>query len=230
MSLIPAPLLSLFYPDCCAGCNTPLFTHENAVCTSCIENLPRTKFLDDPENEVEKIFWGRVPVLAAGSFLFFVKGGILQNMLHQLKYKSHTVVGEELGRLAGGALLNSNRFNAIDCVVPIPLHEKKLKKRGYNQCSFIGEKIAEQLNADYNDFALLKVTHNESQTRKSKFQRWLNVKTIFQIAEPESIQNKHVLLIDDVVTTGSTLEAAAQKLLSVKGVRVSIFTVAFTKK
>lgn len=230
MPLIPEPLVSLFYPVCCGGCNTPLFSHENAVCTNCIENLPRTAFLDDPENEVEKIFWGRVPVLAAGSFLYFVKGGILQNMLHQLKYKGNTDVGIELGRLAGEALLKSERFNAVDCVIPIPLHEKKLKKRGYNQCSFIGEKIAGVLGADYNDFSLLKVTHNESQTRKSKFQRWLNVKTIFEIAEPEAIQNKHVLLIDDVVTTGSTLEAAAQKLLSVEGVRVSIFTVAFTKK
>lgn len=230
MQLLPEALISLFYPNCCAGCNTPLFTHENAVCTGCIESLPFTEFLNDPENEVEKIFWGRVPVVSAGSLLFFVKGGILQNILHQLKYKENTAAGEELGRLSGEAILKSDRFNAVDCIIPIPLHKKKLKKRGYNQCSFIGEKIAAVLDAEYNDYSLVKVTHNESQTRKSKYRRWLNVKTIFQIADPEAIKDKHVLLIDDVVTTGSTLESAAQTLLTVEGVRVSIFTVAFTKK
>ncbi len=230
MQILPSALVDLFYPNCCAGCNTPLFSHEHSICTSCLESLPLTESLNDPENEVEKIFWGRVPVLSAGALLYFVKGGILQNILHQLKYKGNEGAGEELGRISGEALLKSERFNAIDCVIPIPLHEKKMKKRGYNQCSFIAKKIAQTLGSEYNDYSLTKVTHNESQTRKSKFQRWLNVKTVFQTQQPEAISGKHVLLIDDVVTTGSTLEAAAQKLLETEGVRVSIFTVAYTQK
>lgn len=222
-------LSDIVFPECCAGCAAPLMNRENTICLHCKEELPFTNFADEPENDTEKIFWGRVPLEAASSMIYFMKGGTIQNMLHQLKYNEQKEVGVELGRMAGKDIAASRRFSGIDLIVPIPLHQKKLRKRGYNQCSFLARGMSEVTGTPFTDEALKKVSHNESQTRKSRFQRWLNVKTIFQTTDPRLLKNKHILLIDDVVTTGATLEAAAQKLLEAEGVKVSIYTIGLTK-
>ncbi|KAB1064045.1 ComF family protein [Salibacter halophilus] len=222
--------VSLIYPNVCSGCSRPLLKHENTICLHCKTKLPFTHFHDDPHNMIEKIFWGRVPVEAASCLAYFYKRGLIQNMMHQLKYKDRTEVGVDLGKIAGFQLANSKRFSGVDLVIPIPMHPRKRKKRGYNQCTFIAKGIAEPLNAGVNEVALTKTDDTASQTRKSKFNRWLNVKSVFNLERPQDIEGKRVLLIDDVVTTGATLEAAGQTLLQAKNVELNIFTIAHARK
>ena len=204
--------ISLFFPRNCGACNTSLLKDENGVCIKCQMELPSTFYHLTPNNDVEKLFWGRISVAAATSLLFFNKGGNVQELLHSIKYKSHREAGIQTGKLLGIELKHSNRFDNIDLIIPVPLHSKRLKERGYNQAEIISDGIAEVLEKP-TVLALKRTTYTDSQTKKTRYNRWENVKNTFEVILPNKIMDKTVLLIDDVVTTGATLEACANELL-----------------
>lgn len=217
----------LLFPDCCAQCKGQLYSFENTICSACIEGLPRTGFDFQPGNPVEKIFWGRVPIVSASAFLAFSKQGQVQDLMFQIKYKAHTELAMFLGNLYGQHILKHLSSGSFDMIIPIPLHKKKLRQRGYNQCEYIGRGLAEALEIPIEIDVLHRNIHNPSQTKRNREDRWKNVESIFSIDNPKKISGKHLLLIDDVVTTGATLEAACIPLLAVSGVRISIVTLAF---
>jgi ComF family protein len=215
----------LFYPRICPACDNPLVRNEEFLCTHCLFGLPRTNFHKDDENEVAQMFWGRVNLENASAFLYFQKESKVQRMLHKLKYKGEKEVGEFLGRLMGHDLKNTP-FEKIDVIIPLPLHPKKQKIRGYNQSEMVAIGMAEVLNKKIDTDVLIRKIANTTQTRKHRYERWLNVEDVFEVIHPDKIANKHVLLVDDVVTTGATLEASAAALLSAENTKVSIIAVA----
>ncbi|HEY4786405.1 MAG TPA: ComF family protein [Bacteroidales bacterium] len=217
--------IGLFYPKICASCSELLVRNEILFCTTCRYELPRTNFHLDKENEVAQIFWGRVPVENATAHFYFHKGGRVQELLHKLKYKGQKEIGVELGKIIGKELEQSP-FNQVDAIIPVPLHPSKKRKRGYNQSECVASGIASAMSKPLNINSLVRVVANPTQTRKHRFERWTNVEGIFALKEQRSIENKHILLVDDVVTTGATLEACASALLQAKNVKVSIATVA----
>jgi ComF family protein len=219
-------LLDILFPRTCAGCNNSLATGENLICTECIIQLPKTGYWNDTDNPVARIFWGRVYLYNVSAFLHFQKGGRLQNMIHNLKYKNNKEIGTFLGKIYGHELKNSPNAD-VDIIVPVPLHKSKFRKRGYNQSEYIARGISEVLKLPVITNAIERKIASESQTRKSRFERWENVRNIFQVIEPESFSDKHILLVDDVVTTGATLEACAMAILEVPGTKISVATLAF---
>jgi len=219
-------LISLFYPRLCAGCNTSLVNGEDILCLHCLADLPRTNYHLFPENPVFQIFIGRVNITLASSFCRFDKGGRLQHLLHQLKYKGNCGVGIKMGILFGYDLIQSSSYQDIDAIIPVPLHPKKEKKRGYNQSAEICKGLSESMNRPVISGNLVREIHTSSQTRKGRFERWENVSGIFNVKNEASLTGKHLLLVDDVVTTGATLEACCEPLLKIPGVRVSIATLA----
>jgi ComF family protein len=222
---IISDFLNLLFPRICACCDEVLLRNEPFICTQCLYELPRTNFQYDPQNEVAQMFWGRVYVENAMSFLYFHKGGLAQKLLHKLKYKGQQEIGYELGKMIGRDLLLSH-FCDTEIVVPVPLHKHKLRKRGYNQSGCIAMGIAEIMGKQLDTTTLFKTMPNPTQTRKHRYDRWTNVEGIYALREPGSIANKHIMLVDDVVTTGATLEACTTALLQAENVKVSIVTVA----
>jgi ComF family protein len=219
-------LISLFYPRLCAGCNTPLVKGEEVLCLNCLADLPRTNYHLYLENPVFQIFIGRAKIELATSFCHFDKGGRLQHLLHQLKYKGNCRVGQKLGMLLGADLIQNNLYQDIDAIIPVPLHPKKEKKRGFNQSAEIGKGLSESMCRPLIEGNLVRAINVASQTRKGRFERWENVSGIFRIKNGVGLTGKHLLLVDDVVTTGATLEACCEPLLAIPGVRVSIATLA----
>lgn len=216
---------NLIFPKTCFACNGVLFKHENVICTSCQFSLPKTNYHLNKENPLTKVFWGRVDVQNVAALYFFKKKGRVQNLLHQLKYKGAKQVGERVGELYGFDLLKSDWINTIDCIIPVPLHPKKLKKRGYNQSEYFAKGLSKSTKKYLETTVLSRNKHNDTQTKKSRFNRWENVSEIFNIKNSEQIVGKHILLVDDVVTTGATLEACVNALLKVD-CKVSIVTIA----
>ncbi len=217
--------ISLFYPNLCAGCQRSLVRRERVLCIDCRLTMPRTDFHTFRENPVHRLFRGRTQVESSTSLLYFHKGTGVQQMLHQLKYKGNTDLGEELGQELGRTLKKSELFAGIDAVIPVPLHPKKEKQRGYNQSMVIAKGVAVALEVQTRK-NLVRSANTSTQTRKSRYERWQNVETVFKIKNPASLEGKHILLIDDVVTTGATIEACANELLKIPGTKVSIATVA----
>lgn len=213
--------MGLIYPDLCVACHDHLTKQEAIICLSCLHQLPETKFHLMKDNPVEEVFWGREDIHAATALCYFVKNGRLQRMLHALKYHKRQDVGELLGKLLGQALKSSPRFTGINHVVPVPLHPRKERSRGFNQSVSIGLGVAEAMGIDLAQ-PLMRTVFNPTQTRKGRYERWENVKGIFNVRDGEKWKGLHFLLIDDVMTTGSTLEAAAWALKQINGVRVSI--------
>lgn len=218
----------LFYPKLCKSCNSPLNTGEKIICTECRHKLPQTNFHLSADNQIEKIFYGRTKIEFASSFLFFNKNGLTQNLIHNLKYKGHQDIGVELGNWFGKVLNDNSKLQDVDYVVAVPLHRRKEKKRGYNQVDTFGRAFAEELGAEYSKNNLVRISQSETQTKKSRFARWKNVEEIFNLNQPELFEGKHIVLIDDVITTGATLEACCHEVEKSKGVRISIATIAFT--
>jgi ComF family protein len=220
-------LLELFFPSLCVTCENRLVAQEKFLCIECWHDLPVTNFHRYPENRVEQLFWGRVKIEFATAFFSFKKGSNYQHLIHFIKYKGMKELGFETGRRFGISMMESADFNSVDVIVPVPLHPKKQKARGYNQSEWIAKGISESMNKKISINNLQRNLHTSTQTRKNRYERWENVENIFEIVSPGEFENKHILLIDDVVTTGSTLESCALQLLQIENVRVSIATLAF---
>jgi ComF family protein len=218
----------LFFPHNCVGCGSDLVDMEQLLCLQCLDELPFIHFSLHDNNPVEKIFRGRISVEHAMSLLYFTKDAALQQVLHQFKYRGKKEIGLFFGRMMGNALGQSGYFNAIDGLVPLPLFASREKKRGYIQATVLCEGIAEITGIPVLKHAIIRTSATETQTHKNRIRRWQNMEGKFELLDIASLQNKHVLLIDDVVTTGATLESCAAELLHAPGVRVSIATLAFT--
>ncbi|MDR1181768.1 MAG: ComF family protein [Bacteroidales bacterium] len=219
--------ISLFYPPYCNGCGNVLVAEEKYLCFSCLKSLPRTDFHTCKDNPLEMVFAGRVPICRATAFCFFRKGNMVQHLIHQLKYNGNQEIGVYLGRQFGLELIQLGVFQSVDIIVPIPLHFKKLKRRGYNQSEKIGKGMIEVMPKPLDSSSLIRVTDTSTQTKKERFQRWENVLDIFQLTRTDLLAGKHILLIDDVITTGATTESAAQLLLTLPAVKVSIACIGY---
>jgi ComF family protein len=219
--------VSLLYPNYCEGCGRTLVRGEECLCLYCLGDLPRTDFHTYKDNPVEMVFAGRAPVFRATAFCLFKKGNITQRLIHQLKYKGNQAIGVYLGRQFGLALAKTEVFQSIDLIIPVPLHAQKFRQRGYNQSECIGRGISETLSKPINTSSMIRVTPTSSQTKKTRYERWENVSGIFQLTKPNILTGKHILLVDDVVTTGATIEAAAQVLFTLPAVKISIACLAY---
>lgn len=223
-------LLHLFFPHTCAGCGSDIIDHNQLLCLHCIDRLPHTGFHRFAGNPVEKIFWGRLPIACATSFLYFTKSSVLQHLVHQFKYKGKMEIGEYIGRRMGEVMLEASRFQNIDALVPLPLFAARERKRGYNQSGILCDGIAEVLQVPVLKNIIARKSATETQTHKSRTERWANISGRFELLQPEAIRDKHVLLVDDVITTGATLEACGQELMRTGNTRLSIFTMAYSSR
>jgi ComF family protein len=222
-------VLHLLFPHICSGCGSDIISAESALCMHCLNELPETGFEKHPGNPVEKIFWGRLPLKAATAQLYFTKESLLQSLMHQFKYKGNKELGLQLGRIIGEQLRRSGRFEA-DALVPLPLFPAREKRRGYNQAVVLCEGIAERLDIPVLDKIISRPQHTETQTKKGRIERWKNIEGKFTLLRPEAAQNKHLLLVDDVVTTGATLEACGTELLKAENARLSLATLCFASR
>jgi ComF family protein len=214
------------FPHHCLGCGSDLANRKTLVCFSCINELPHTHFTNIENNPTEKIFNGRLELYAATSIFYFIKGSIIQNLIHELKYKNNTAAGIYLGKMLGKEIKNSPRFANIDVIIPMPMHKKKESKRGYNQAELIAVGIAEVLHVSVSKNVLEKIKQTETQTKKHRWERWKNTEEVFKLQNLHAFENKHVLLVDDVVTTGASIEACGIELFKSKGIKLSVATLA----
>lgn len=218
-------LFHLLFPRNCTACGENLNKQEDTLCVSCLYKLPRTNFHRLETNPITQKFAGRIPISAGFSFLFFQKGNACQILLHQIKYKDREDIGERLGALFAKDL-KEDGYIEPDLLIPLPLHPAKFKLRGYNQCHSIARGMQKYLQIPVGYDTVVRTVANPTQTKKARFERWLNVEHIFEVADRDAIMGRHILLMDDVVTTGSTLEACARTLLEAGAREISIATLA----
>jgi ComF family protein len=218
---------NLLYPPLCAACKKVLVKQEKHICLNCLYNLPKTNFHLDINNPMEQLFWGRVVIKAAAAFYYFEKGSKCRKILHQVKYSGYKELALFLGTIYGRELSLTARFSCTDMLIPVPLHYSRQKKRGFNQSEWFAMGLAEGLQKNMCSDILVRFVGAETQTNKSRTERWENVENIFRVRDPEKIENKHIILVDDVVTTGATLESCAEVLLKNSGVSLSIVTLAY---
>ncbi|WP_422857973.1 ComF family protein [Flagellimonas sp. S174] len=217
---------NILLPRVCFGCNAQLSRGEHVLCTVCRHELPLTDYNFTEENAVDRIFYGRTPIKKAGSLLFFTKNGMVKNLMHFLKYKKQEDIGGFFGDWYGSLLKEENTLKDVDAVVPVPLHPKKEKKRTYNQVSLFAEQIAEHLQADFTPELLVRTENTKTQTKKDRQMRWENIQSAFQCDVSKNKEYRHILLVDDVITTGATLEACARTLTELPSVEISIASMA----
>ncbi len=222
--------IGLFFPRVCDACENLLLRNETTICTRCLTGLPKTNFHKYPDNPVMETFWGRLKIESASSFLYYSKAGKVQNLIHSFKYRGKYEIGMMLGEMFAADLKTSPYFNNINTIIPVPLHWTKLKTRGFNQSEVIARGMAKQMNAQIENDVLIRRFATDTQTKKSRLKRVENVQGKFGIQNPEKIAGKHVLLIDDIITTGSTIEECANILLSVDETKVSIASIGFASK
>lgn len=222
-------LIALFFPELCPACGRSLYKNERVICTICIYHLPQTNFHSDPENKMARQLWGRFPFVQTIAFIYFRKGSRIQNLMHQLKYKKNQETGIRLGELYAHELKRSNIFKQADLIIPVPLHPAKFKKRGYNQSECIAKGISSVLNIPVSTNNLVRIENTETQTKKSRYARYENLVNAFSIIEKSEFIHKHIMLVDDVMTTGATLEACSIRLLEIEGTRISICTIAYAE-
>ena len=224
-----SPLLDLLYPKLCLACGVHTPPNEALLCITCYYELPETRQLEQVENAFTEVFWGRVPITTGAALYYFTKSGRVQRLIHHLKYKHQPQIGEQLGLYYGRQLKKQQHFQGIDAVVPVPLHPTKEQLRGYNQAEAIGRGVALGMDLPLWPYALKRVEHTVSQTHKSRQARLENVQRVFQLGQAERLCHQHVLLVDDVLTTGATLETCATLINSVEGAQVSLATLAMAK-
>lgn len=219
-------LKELLFPRYCKVCRRRLAHNEQHLCVSCLLELPRTHYERTPNNLLMQHFMEWPEVVAATSYFYYDKEGRYSNLIHHLKYYDHPEVGTYLGRLAATELRASGFFEGIDLIIPVPLSKKKQRKRGYNQCDYIAQGISQIIGADLHTHCIERTVNTDTQTRKSRSERWKNTEKIFQVTHANTLKGKHILLVDDVATTGATLHACTSAILKVPNVRISIFTLA----
>jgi ComF family protein len=222
--------VGLFFPKVCLICGNSLFRHEKVVCTKCFLHFPETGFQIHHENPVSRLLWGRIPMEAATALYYYRKKGSIQKLIRLLKYNGHREVGLFLGHLLGDAIGDDSRFHKIETIIPVPLHPKKLKVRGYNQAALIAEGMSEVLKIPVESNALIRKRATATQTKKTRYTRWENVSDIFQINPEIKSMSKHILIVDDVITTGATMEACLQELSSFMETKLYAAAVAFSEK
>lgn len=222
-------LLNLFFPKACSGCSSILLSNEFAICARCRHLVPLTLHHLDPQNEVYRKFYGKFQLEFAATFMYYHKEGITQNLIHNLKYKGQQDIGIAIGAWYGYELLENPILKEVHEIIPVPLHEKKLRERGYNQVTTFGTTLASVLQVPYNEKLLFRKRYSKTQTKKDRLNRIdINISDVFDVVYGEVNENKHYLLIDDVLTTGSTIEACANALLKIPGSRISVLCMAMS--
>ena len=219
-------ILNLFFPKVCEACNNALTDGEVVICVSCRHNLPITNFHFENSETVKKVLYGRVMLAQATSLFHFSKKGLVQQLLHNLKYRGHEHIGEFFGKWLGHELATLEAYKAIDVVIPVPLYKTRLRQRGYNQVAKFGQELAKALNADYNDTVLVKTKATKTQVFKGRLKRHNSDDTLFSITETDTLKGKHILLVDDIITTGATIESCALVLLKIDNIKLSLVTMA----
>lgn len=220
-------IFNLFYPNICVVCGHSLITDEEVICSRCESEIPQTNFWNQADNTLAQRFWGRVPLRGASALYVFKKHDAVQQLIHQLKYKGRKDVGTFIGKKIGEKIVASKGIiQGFDIILPVPLHWKKHRVRGYNQCDFIAQGISEATKIPYSKNILERTEEKVSQTKKKRFDRYGNVSEIFRVAKPGEIKGKHVLLVDDVVTTGATAEACLHMVLQSEVAAVSFVAAA----
>ncbi|MFP5039638.1 ComF family protein [Parasediminibacterium sp. JCM 36343] len=218
----------LLYPHNCEGCGTDVLDNGNFLCAKCFYELPETGFFTVADNPVEKKFYGRLKVEQAASSYYFTKNSLLQRLVYELKYKGNMQMGLYLGKLVGYQLQDNNRFDAIEALVPMPLNAKREKKRGYNQAQLICEGIASVWQKPIISHAVSRAVATTTQTKQNISSRWENVDGAFAISNADALKGKHIALVDDVITTGASVEACGSEMVKIPGVRLSVIGVGFT--
>jgi len=201
--------------------------NENLICTECYVVIPRTDYHNIPDNPVVQLLWGRCTVEKAAAFSFYNKGSRMRRLIHNLKYKGIKEVGMELGIIYGSSLKSSGFTEGIDLIIPVPLHPSKKRKRGFNQSEVIAEGISASTGIPVDKTSLIRTSKSDTQTKRSRYERWINVEGIFSLSDYEILRGKSVLLVDDVITTGSTIESCANELLKTEGIKVSVAALAY---
>ena len=220
--------VTLFFPKVCKKCGNELQANNELLCKKCCDTLPKTNYENSKNNPVEQLFWGKVKVEHAFSFFYFRKGETLHKIVHLLKYKGNKKAGELLGTFAGKKMVKMVHRPHFDYLIPVPLHPKKFAKRGYNQCEILCDSISKITDIPVINNLLLRNIHNVSQTKKGKYERWQNVEGIFKLENSDTMQGKHLLLVDDIITTGSTIEACCATLLKIPNVKVSVMSIGYS--
>ncbi len=218
-------MLNLLFPKICSACKSVLLKTERVLCTDCRHNLPLISHYKTGNETMKNIFYGKIPVEEATALIKFQKRGITQELLHNLKYKGQEEISYFFGKWLGEELAGTEKYKNIDIVIPVPLHKQKLRKRGYNQVEGFGKEIAKALDVPYLDDVLIKISKTKSQVFKQRFTRFQS-EEVFTIQKEKLIENKHILLVDDIITTGATLENCALQLLKVNKVKLSFATIA----
>lgn len=217
--------LSLFYPPYCLGCSGPLVKGEETLCTVCLSNLPKTHYHRRGENPVLNRLAGRLPIRHGWAFLKFQKGGVVQHLLHQLKYNNCPEIGERLGKAYGHELQEASD-DQFDLIIPVPLHKSRLRHRGYNQSAWFAKGLSDALQIPWDETISIRTKATATQTRKNRAARWENVQRVFSVSSEVSLASKRILLVDDVITTGATLEACGRHLLDCGCSTISIACIA----
>ncbi len=219
--------LSLIYPRNCIACGNSLYKHEHQICNYCFVNLPKTNFHHQASNPILNLFYGRVDLQLASSYYLFKKQGSVQKILHAIKYKSNKEVAELIGYWYGKELLENDIAKSITSIIPVPLHAKKLKQRGFNQSEEFARGIAKGLNVTLNTTSLIRKEYTSTQTKKNKYERWENVENVFDISNQTDLANQHILIVDDVITTGATIEACCLVLKHIENIKLSVLSIAY---
>lgn len=227
MSLIE-DFICLIFPKICACCGNSLWKHEEIICTYCDFHLPKTNFHLEQENSVSRTFWGRARIESATAFYYFNKGNKVQRLIHLLKYNGRKDIGIFLGEKQGHYLKYSPFFNTVEVIIPVPLHKKKRMQRGFNQSEQFAIGLGRVMQVPVNPYILYRCRFTETQTRKSRFKRWQNVSEMFALKDNLLLEGKHILLVDDVITTGATLESCISVLSTIPGIRISVAAIAVT--
>jgi ComF family protein len=222
--------IALIYPRNCVACGNSLYKHEEQVCNFCYVHLPKSNFHKQIKNPVDVLFYGRTNLLLATSFYLFQKKGNVQKILHAIKYKRNKDLAVLVGKWYAEDLKEDPIISRADYIVPVPLHNQKLKQRGYNQSEEFGKGLSQGLTIPLETKVLKRQQFTATQTKKSKYERWENVSDVFELTLPETFKHKHVVLVDDVITTGATIEACCRLLQQIEGVKISVLSIAYAEK
>ena len=219
--------LCMLFPRICYGCSNHLIGNEYLICTECYVIIPRTNFHTIKDNTLEQVFYGRCKIESAAAFSYFNKGSRIRNLIHSLKYKGIKEIGSELGKIYGRSLKSSDFLGGIDFIAPVPLHKSKKRTRGFNQSETIAAGISEVTGLPLITNAIERRLVTSTQTKHSKTERWDNVEGVFSLKNPHLLAGKHILLVDDVITTGATMESCVNEILKAEGAKVSIAALAY---